>query len=80
MSALPTHQSEQGVARCQTIVVGGGVSAMGERLLRPARKSMKKHAFKLQAGTVRIVRTALKADSGLIGAAIYARQQAVVKP
>ncbi|MGA2158714.1 MAG: ROK family protein [Dehalococcoidia bacterium] len=64
----------------QMIVVGGGVSAMGERLLRPARKSMKKHAFKLPAGTVRIVRTALKADSGLIGAAIYARQQAGGKP
>ena len=64
----------------QMIVVGGGVSALGERLLRPARKSMKQHAFKLPAGTVRVVRSALGADSGLMGAAIYARQQAGGKP
>jgi glucokinase len=64
----------------QMIVVGGGVSAMGERLLRPARKSLKLHAFKLPAGTVRVVRSALGADSGLMGAAIYARQQAGGKP
>jgi glucokinase len=64
----------------QMIVVGGGVSALGERLLRPARKSMKQHAFKLPAGTVRVVRSALGADSGLMGAAIYARRQAGGKP
>ena len=64
----------------QMIVVGGGVSALGERLLRPARKSMKQHAFKLPAGTVRVVRSALGADSGLMGVAIYARQQAGGKP
>ena len=64
----------------QMIVVGGGVSAMGERLLRPARKSLKQHAFKLPAGTVRVVRSALGADSGLTGAAIYTRQQTGGKP
>ena len=64
----------------QMIVVGGGVSAMGEKLLRPARISMRRHAFKLPAGTVRIVKTALGADSGLIGAAIYARQQTEGRP
>jgi glucokinase len=64
----------------QMIVVGGGVSALGEKLLRPARKSMKQHAFKLPAGTVHVVRSALGADSGLMGAAVYTRQQTGGKP
>ena len=56
----------------QMIVIGGGVSAMGEMLLRPARKSMKEHAFKLPAATVRVVRAKLNPDSGVLGAAAYA--------
>ena len=59
----------------QMIIVGGGVSRMGAMLLAPARKSMKEHAFKLPASTVRIVRPALGTDAGLIGAAEYARQE-----
>jgi glucokinase len=59
----------------QMIIVGGGVSSMGAMLLGPARKSMKAHAFKLPANTVRIVRPALGTDAGLAGAAEYARQE-----
>jgi len=58
----------------QMIIIGGGVSSMGAMLLGPARKSMKAHAFKLPASTVRIVRPALGMDAGLVGAAGYARQ------
>jgi glucokinase len=58
----------------QAIVVGGGVSKMGERILSPARKSMRQHAFKLPVSTVRVVRAGLGTDTGLIGAAIYARE------
>jgi len=56
----------------QMIIVGGGVSNMGAMLMGPVRKSMKAHAFKLPANTVRIVRPALRTDAGLIGAAEYA--------
>ncbi len=60
----------------QMIVVGGGVSSMGELILKPARKHMKGYAFKLPVKTVRVVRAGLGADSGLLGAAIYARLMA----
>jgi len=56
----------------QMIIIGGGVSAMGEMLLRPARKSMREHAFKLPASTVRVVRSKLSPDAGILGAAAYA--------
>jgi glucokinase len=57
----------------EMIVIGGGVSAMGNMILNPARKSMKAHAFKLPASKVRVVRAKLGFDSGLYGAAIYSR-------
>jgi glucokinase len=60
----------------QMIVVGGGVSSMGEMILRPARRSMKEYAFNLPGKTVRIVRAGLGTDSGLLGAAIYAQLMA----
>jgi len=59
----------------QIIIIGGGVSSMGAMLLGPARKSMKAHAFKLPANTVRIVRPALGTDAGLAGAAEWARRE-----
>jgi len=58
----------------QMIIIGGGVSKMGAMLFRPARKSMKEHAFKLPARTVRVVRPRLGLDAGLFGAAIYTRE------
>jgi glucokinase len=59
----------------EMIVVGGGVSEMGEMILGPARRSMREYAFGLPARTVRVVRAKLRADSGLLGAAIYARSE-----
>lgn len=57
----------------QIIVIGGGVSTMGEMLLKPARKSMAAHAFKLPASTVRIVKSKLTPNGGILGAAAYAQ-------
>jgi glucokinase len=57
----------------EMIVVGGGLSKMGELLLAPAREVVKQRAFPLCAGAVRIVAAELGDDSGLLGAAIYAR-------
>jgi glucokinase len=59
----------------QLIIIGGGVSKMGEMFLKPVRKSMKEHAFKLPARTVRVVRSGLGADSELLGAAVYTLQK-----
>lgn len=58
----------------EIIIVGGGVSKMGDLLLEPARQVVLKRAFQLPARAVRIVRAQLNEDSGILGAAIYARQ------
>jgi glucokinase len=55
----------------QAIVIGGGVSKMGELLIGPARKVARQRAFKLPARTARIVRARLQSNSGIIGAAAY---------
>ena len=53
------------------IVIGGGVSKMGELILKPARKTMKEHAFKLPARRVSVVKSRLGENAGVIGASIY---------
>jgi glucokinase len=55
----------------EMIVVGGGVSKMGNILLNPAREVVKQRAFTLPTNSVRIVKSKLGADSGIIGAALY---------
>ncbi len=59
----------------QMVIIGGGVSKMGAMLFGPARKSMKEHAFKLPARTVRVVRPRLGMDAGLMGAAMYTQEE-----
>src|SRR6266568_145118 len=51
------------------IVIGGGVAEAGDLLIGPAREEMKRWAQPLAAKQVRIVRTTLKANAGLLGAA-----------
>ena len=55
----------------EVIIIGGGVSKMGDMLFRPARKVVKQRAFSLPARTVRIVRSRLGDKAGIIGATIY---------
>jgi len=55
----------------ELILVGGGVSKMGDMLLRPARKVVRERAFQLPARTVRIVRARLGGDAGIMGAAVH---------
>ncbi|MBN1689640.1 MAG: ROK family protein [Dehalococcoidia bacterium] len=57
----------------QMIIIGGGVSKMGEMILSPTRRSMKANAINLPARTVRLVRPRLGVDAELTGAALYAR-------
>jgi len=57
----------------EMIIVGGGLSKMGELLLAPAREVVRERAFPLCAGAVRIVTAGLGDDAGVLGAALYAR-------
>jgi glucokinase len=52
----------------ELVVVGGGLSNMGELLLAPVRKEFNKHALSLPKKSVKIVRAKLRARAGLLGA------------
>jgi glucokinase len=59
----------------ELIVIGGGLSKMGDMLLKPARRVLKERAFQLPAQTVHIVRARLGSNAGIIGAAAYVFDQ-----
>ena len=52
----------------QIIVVGGGVSQLGDLILDPIREKVAAKAFSIAAKNVKIVPAALRTDSGAIGA------------
>jgi glucokinase len=51
------------------IVIGGGVAEAGDLVLGPAREEMKRWAQPLAAKQVRVVRSRLQVNAGLLGAA-----------
>jgi len=55
----------------ELIIIGGGLSKMGNMLLGPARKVIKERAFRLPAKRVRLVRARLGSNAGIIGAAVH---------
>lgn len=57
------------------IVIGGGVAAAGELILDPIRRSMRERVFLVDALQVEVVLAQLGNNAGLIGAAVWARQQ-----
>jgi len=63
----------------ELIIVGGGLSNMGEWLLKPARDVVRKRAYEISASAVRIVPAALGNDSGLIGAAAWVLRQSATE-
>jgi len=52
----------------ELVIVGGGLSNLGELLLAPTRKEFYKHALALPKRSVKIVRAKLGARAGLLGA------------
>ncbi len=54
------------------VVVGGGVAALGELLLQPARAAFPSHCFPASREQVEIVLSSLGDDTGLYGAAAIA--------
>lgn len=60
----------------QVVVLCGGVSAVGEPLFEPIRRTVKKRAFEVPAARARIVPSELGDDAGVIGAAGVALSRA----
>ena len=59
----------------EMIVVGGGLSKMGDLLLNPARQVVKERAYEMAFQAVRIVPAQFGDDAGILGAVIFARLQ-----
>ncbi len=55
----------------EVIVVGGGVSRLGELLLAPARKAMQAHAFPHAVSGMKLVQASLGDMAGVMGMASY---------
>jgi glucokinase len=55
-----------------TVVIGGGVSNMGELLLAPLRRATELRAIKAAFERVRIVEAGLGPEAGLVGAVCVA--------
>ncbi|OKP94410.1 ROK family protein [Paenibacillus sp. P46E] len=56
----------------EVVIIGGGMSAAGERLLRSVRETVKEHALKLSGSKCSIVQAELGSRAGTLGAAAYA--------
>jgi glucokinase len=63
----------------EVIVVGGGVIAAGELLLGPARAEMRRRALPPSRDTVRIVAARFGFEAGMVGAAVMALDDLVVR-
>jgi len=59
----------------ELIIIGGGVSAAGDRLLHTVRETIRHHALKLSSNACSVVTAQLGERSGMIGAAAYAKNQ-----
>lgn len=59
----------------ERFVVGGGVALAGDRLLEPARQTLRRHAMSLPAQTVDVVVAELGNDAQLVGAALLALER-----
>ena len=60
----------------ELIIVGGGMSRLGDMLLEPARRVVRERAFQLPARSLRIVPSQLGDNAGVLGAAMYVFQSA----
>ena len=59
----------------EIIVIGGGMSKMGDRLFNPIRQAVDERAFKLATEAVRIKPAELGDEVGVVGASVFALQQ-----
>src|SRR5262249_45824862 len=59
----------------EMIVIGGGVMASGDLLMKSTRDAAAKHSFAASYADCQIVQSKLWPDAGLIGAAMLARDR-----
>lgn len=59
----------------ERIIIGGGVAAAGDRLLKPAKEVIAGHALKVAREVCDIVPARLGPWAGMIGAGVYAKQR-----
>ncbi|MBU3072601.1 ROK family protein [Clostridium estertheticum] len=59
----------------EIIIVGGGMSSAGDRLLNTVRETINDHALKISSNACRVVQAKLGDCAGMIGAAAYARDK-----
>ncbi len=64
----------------ELIVIGGGLTKMGERLFGPVRRAIERRAFPPAARAVRVVPAALGDDVGVLGAVAAAIAQMAAGP
>lgn len=59
----------------EIVIVGGGMSAAGDRLLNPVRDAVNKHTLKLSGQACRVIQGNLGSRAGMIGAAVYSYEK-----
>jgi glucokinase len=57
------------------VIIGGGMSELGEMLIGPSRRLVKERAFSISSQAVRIVTAQLGNEAGIYGAAAYVRDK-----
>lgn len=59
----------------EIIIVGGGMSRMGDRLLQYTREILDTHALRIPYSCCTIITAVLGDAAGMLGAAVYAKEQ-----
>jgi glucokinase len=57
------------------VIIGGGMSELGEMLIGPSRRLVKERAFSISSQAVRIVTAQLGNEAGIYGAAAFVRDK-----
>jgi len=59
----------------ERVIIGGGMSAAGDRLLNSVRDTINSHSLKLSSQVCKVVQATLGGRAGMVGAAAYANKR-----